>query len=272
MGAEESGQGGGQGAGQGGGDDAATALRARLFVPDGLAAGSVVGLSANQAHYLRHVLRLDTGARVALFNGRDGEWTGRVDGFGKGWASVALDGQRRPQKAEPDLWLLFAPIKRGRIDYLVQKAAELGVSRIQPVLTDFTQVARVNTERLAANAVEAAEQTGRLSVPEVADPCRLAAAMGAWDPARRLMLCDESGRGRPVIEALAARAPGGPWAVVIGPEGGFSEAELDALRKLPFVIPVSLGPRLLRADTAAVAALACWQAVLGDWGHETPGA
>lgn len=265
----------GQGSGQGNGmksGDGAPALRARLFVRDRLAEGAAVGLSANQAHYLRHVLRLDKGARVALFNGIDGEWTGRVDGFGKGWASVALDGRRRPQGDEPDLWLLFAPIKHGRIDYLVQKAAELGVSRILPVLTDFTQVARVNTDRLAANAVEAAEQTGRLSVPEVAEPSRLGAVLGAWDPARRLMLCDESGRGGPVNEVLSALAPGGPWAVLIGPEGGFSEAELDALRKLSFVIPVSLGPRILRADTAAVAALACWQAALGDWRHETPGA
>lgn len=248
------------------------AVRARLFVPHPLAAGAVVGLSANQAHYLRHVLRLETGARVALFNGADGEWAARVEGFGKGWASVAVESLRRAQKVEPDLWLLFAPIKHGRIDYLVQKAAELGVSRLQPVLTDFTQVTRVNTERLAANAAEAAEQTGRLTLPAVAEPARLFDALAGWDAARHLMLCDESGNGRPVFEALAARPRGGPWAVLIGPEGGFSEAELDALHKLPFVMPVSLGPRLLRADTAAVAALACWQAALGDWPDETPGA
>ncbi|MFM2128995.1 MAG: hypothetical protein RL477_541 [Pseudomonadota bacterium] len=245
--------------------------RTRLFVTGSLAEGGVVGLSPDQAHYLRHVLRLEPGARVALFNGHDGEWTGRIEGFGKGRASVAIEARRRPQKGEPDLWLLFAPIKHGRIDYLVQKAAELGCARIQPVMTDFTQVARVNTGRLAANAIEAAEQTGRLTVPEVAEPCRLMDALAGWDPARRIMLCDESGRGRPVFEALGAVKRGGPWAALIGPEGGFSEAELDALGKLAFVIPVSLGPRLLRADTAAVAALACWQAVMGDWPDHTPG-
>ncbi len=246
--------------------------RTRLFVGEALAAGGVVGLSANQAHYLRHVLRLEKGARVALFNGADGEWTGVIEGFGKGWASVALEAQSRPQKVEPDLSLLFAPIKHGRIDYLVQKAAELGAARLLPVLTEFTQVARVNTERLAANAQEAAEQTGRLSVPEVAEPRRLMDALAGWDSSRRIMLCDESGHGRPVMEVLSDLPRGQPWAVLIGPEGGFSEAELDALRKLPFVTSVSLGPRLLRADTAAVAALACWQAALGDWPDETPGA
>jgi 16S rRNA (uracil1498-N3)-methyltransferase len=247
-------------------------VRTRLFVGEPLAAGATVGLAPNQAHYLRHVLRLAAGDRVALFNGGDGEWLGTVAGFGKGWASVDVVAQRRAQGAEPDLWLLFAPIKHARIDYLVQKATELGASRLVPVMTERTMVARVNTERLQTNAVEAAQQTGRLSVPEVASPAALFAVLDGWPDARRVMLADESGAGSPVMAALSTLAPGAPWAVLIGPEGGFAPQELDALRKLPFVTSVSLGPRLLRADTAAVAALACWQAALGDWRDQTPGA
>ncbi|HSR55718.1 MAG TPA: 16S rRNA (uracil(1498)-N(3))-methyltransferase [Alphaproteobacteria bacterium] len=248
-------------------------VRARLYVADGLAEGLSVGLKATQAHYLRHVLRLKAGDAIALFNGRDGEWTGTIAGFGKGWASVDIGSRRRPQVPEPDLWLLFAPIKHARIDYLAQKATELGVARLQPVMTERTNVSRVNTERLAANAVEAAQQTGRLTVPEVAGPERLENILADWPEQRRLMFCDESGTGPPVAEALAKAAPAAhqPWSVLIGPEGGFSAGELDALAKLPFVMPVSLGPRLLRADTAAVAALACWQAALGDWAESTPG-
>lgn len=249
------------------------AVRARLHVGDGLGSGRSVGLKATQAHYLRHVLRLEAGDAIALFNGRDGEWAGTIAGFGKGWASVDVGGLRRAQAPEPDLWLLFAPIKHGRIDYLAQKATELGVSRLQPVITERTNVSRVNTERLAANAVEAAQQTGRLTVPEVCAPRPLLEVLAGWPETRRLMLCDETGSGPPVAEALAHAGRGTevPWAVLIGPEGGFSTGELDALAKLPFVMPVSLGPRLLRADTAAVAALACWQAALGDWAKSTPG-
>ncbi|HEX9809322.1 MAG TPA: 16S rRNA (uracil(1498)-N(3))-methyltransferase [Alphaproteobacteria bacterium] len=237
-----------------------------------LAAGATIGLAPTQAHYLRHVLRLSAGERIALFNGRDGEWEAAIAGFGKGWASVEVARRRRAQRAEPDLWLLFAPVKRARIDYLVQKAAELGVSVLQPVFTEYTAVGRVNGERLAANAVEAAQQSGRLSVPEVRAPVPVMEALGAWPAGRRLLWCDESGGGAPVAAALAGAARGGPWAVLIGPEGGFAPAELDAIRKLPFVTAVSLGPRLLRADTAAVAALACWQAWLGDWRDATPDA
>jgi 16S rRNA (uracil1498-N3)-methyltransferase len=248
-------------------------VRARLFVSEPLAEGASVGLKPAQAHYLRHVLRLKSGDAVGLFNGQDGEWVATIAGFGKGWASVDVGARRRAQRAEPDLWLLFAPIKHARIDFLAQKATELGVARLQPVITARTAVSRVNTDRLAANAVEAAQQTGRLTVPEVAVPKPLTALLEAWPEGRRLMFCDESGSGPPVADALSAVRDGArfPWAVLIGPEGGFSTDELDALSKLPFVMPVSLGPRLLRADTAAVAALACWQAALGDWAGATPG-
>jgi 16S rRNA (uracil1498-N3)-methyltransferase len=249
------------------------APRARLFVGDALGGGGSVGLKPAQAHYLQHVLRLKAGDPVALFNGTDGEWAGTIAGFGKGWASVDVSRLRRVQVAEPDLWLLFAPIKHARIDYLAQKATELGVSLLQPVITAHTSVSRVNIGRLSANAVEAAQQTGRLTIPEVRPAAALHEILAAWPQTRRLMFCDESGSGPPVAEALSAESDNGrpPWAVLIGPEGGFATSELDALAKLPFVMPVSLGPRLLRADTAAVAALACWQAALGDWAEATPG-
>lgn len=240
------------------------AARTRLFVATDLAGGLSIGLAPSQAHYVKTVLRLDKGAVVALFNGRDGEWLGRIDGAGKGWCSVSLYEQSRPQEKPPDLWLVFAPIKRARIDFLVEKATELGVAALHPVQTQRTIVERVNLERLRANAVEAAEQTGRLSVPEVAEPEPLPRLMARWPADRRLLLCDESGAAPPIAETLAGAAPGA-WAVLVGPEGGFAETELDALKKLPFVSPVGLGPRVLRADTAALASLAVLQALAGDW-------
>jgi len=246
--------------------------RARLFVGAALGAGGSIGLSSGQAQYLRHVLRLEAGDPVALFNGTDGEWAGAIAELGKGWASVDVLRLRRQQVAEPDLWLLFAPIAHRRIDYLAQQATELGVSVLQPVITAHSRVHRVDVDRLSAHAVEAAQQTGRLTVPDVRAAVPLQKILADWPDGRRLMLCDESGSGPPVAAALSAQRHGGrlPWAVMVGPEGGFAASELDALAKLPFVMPVSLGRRLLRADTAAVAALACWQAVLGDWAEATP--
>ncbi len=239
-------------------------VKTRLHVDEALSEGATVGLDHERAHYLRHVLRLDRGERVALFNGRDGEWSARIDGFGKGWCSLAVESQRRAQAPEPDVWLLFAPIKRARIDFVAEKAAELGASAVWPVITRHTDVARVNTDRLRANAVEAAEQCERLTVPEIREPVRLDQAMAGWDPARPLLLCAEAGPVRPIAVALAGLPPG-PAAILTGPEGGFAKDELDGLLKLPFVVPVGLGPRILRADTAALAALACWQAHCGDW-------
>ena len=246
---------------------------ARLFVEADLASGGEALLDAAQVHYLRNVMRRPDGAPLLLFNGRDGEWSGTLLSRGKKAAVAEIGERTRDQVAEPDVWLCFAPVKRARIDYIAEKATELGVSVLQPVVTRHTAVERVNVERLRANAVEAAEQTERLTVPEVREPIDLGKLLDAWPAERRLMMCDETGGGPPIAEALsqldeAARAA--PWAIVIGPEGGFAEAELQALRRIKDVTSVGLGPRILRADTAALAALACWQALLGDWRRPTP--
>jgi 16S rRNA (uracil1498-N3)-methyltransferase len=239
---------------------------ARLFVTAELSSGGSAELSADQAHYLRAVMRLKDGDIVALFNGRDGEFLGRIESLARGRCTVAIDTQLRAQASDGDLWLVFAPIKRARIDFLVEKATELGVSALYPVMTRYTMVERVNLDRLRANATEAAEQSERLTVPVINAPLPLDRLMAQWDPARRIMLCDETRTAPPVAAALKA-APPGPWAALVGPEGGFAETELDALKKLPFVHPVSLGPRILRADTAALAGLALLQALIGDAAH-----
>ncbi|MGF1629833.1 MAG: 16S rRNA (uracil(1498)-N(3))-methyltransferase [Kiloniellaceae bacterium] len=249
----------------------------RLYVEAVLAADQTVGLDHSRAHFLRSVLRLGPGACLAVFNGRDGEWLAEIEGLGKGWCSLKLLEQRRVAEPEPDLWLVFAPIKRARIDFMAEKATELGCSVLQPVMTRFTAVSRVNEERLAANAREAAEQCERLTVPEVCETVGFGQLLDSWPEDRRLLVCAEWGDARPIAEALQAIRAGsgadpGPWAVMTGPEGGFAESELDALRKLPFVTPVGLGPRILRADTAALAAIACWQAVLGDGARRPPAA
>ena len=237
----------------------------RLFVTGELGAGRRIEFASGQAHYLRNVMRLAAGDAVSLFNGRDGEWRARIASSGRGACSASVERQLRPQAPEPDVWLLFAPIKRTPLDFLVQKAVELGASRLQPVVTGHTDVSRVNTERLRANVIEAAEQCGRLSLPEVGEPLTLPAAFGEWPAGRRLLLCAESGPVRPIGDVLSESGDAEGYALMPGPEGGVTTSELDGLRKLPFVTPISLGPRILRAETAAVAALACWQSVLGDW-------
>ena len=245
----------------------------RLFVEADLAAGLEAPLAEPQVHYLRHVMRRPDGAPLLLFNGRDGEWRGTLEGRGKKAAVARVDERLREQIAEPDVWLCFAPVKRARIDYIAEKATELGVAVLQPVLTHHTMVERVNLERLRANAIEAAEQTERLSVPEVRAPVVLARLLGDWPAGRRLLMCDETGGGPPIAPALAGLEPAAraaPWAIVIGPEGGFDAAELAAIRRIKDVMAVGLGPRILRADTAALAALACWQALVGDWQRPTP--
>jgi 16S rRNA (uracil1498-N3)-methyltransferase len=236
----------------------------RLYVAADLQAGAEVALDAGQAHYLSHVMRLAPGGEVALFNGRDGEWRATLGGLGRRGGTAMAVAEVRPQRNPPDLWLLFAPVKKARTDFIVEKAAELGAARILPVLTQFTNAERVRADRLRAHAIEAAEQCAGTFVPEVAEAASLAAVLAGWPAARRLVFCDESGQAPPLPEVLAAE-PAGPWAILTGPEGGFSPDEAARLRALPFLRPAGLGPRILRADTAAVAALAVWQALAGDW-------
>jgi 16S rRNA (uracil1498-N3)-methyltransferase len=238
----------------------------RLHLIAGLAAGCEIELEPARAHYLRSVLRLGPGAAVAVFNAEDGEWLCRITGIGKNGARLTAERQLRSPEpgGEPDLWLLFAPIKRARLDWLVEKATELGVAALLPVWTARTQVERVNLDRLRAHAVEAAEQSERLSVPDLRAPERLGRLLATWPGARRLVVCDESGAGEPISDA-AARLPPGPVALLVGPEGGFDETELDAIGKLSFVTRVGLGPRVLRGETAALAAVAVFQAIAGDW-------
>ena len=236
----------------------------RVFVDAPLTAGAAVACSDEQAHYLRSVLRMAAGAELLVFNGRDGEWRAELRAEGKRGAMLNIRRMERAQETGPDLWYLFAPVKRARLDYMVQKAVELGVGRLQPVITQHTNAERFNIDRARANVIEAAEQCGVLRVPEVAEPVRLAAMLTDWPGERALIFCDE---GAPVTNPIAALAkiPRGPIAVLIGPEGGFSAAERRFIGAKPFAQPISLGPRIMRADTAAVAALAVVQAALGDW-------
>lgn len=285
----------------------------RLYVEQALSPAARVSLSVPQLHYLKDVLRLKPGAGVLLFNGREGEWRGVLEEGEKRGMVLHVAVQTRPQTMAGDLHYLFAPLKRARLDYVVQKAVEMGVSRLQPVLTRHTQAERVNTARMRANAVEAAEQCGILNLPEVAEPLPLDRALGALAPARALIFCDEDA---PIADPLAALAAargegaeqrkgepgdgaadhdrqrtearpvrqedaasdgegrdagrGPPLAVLVGPEGGFHPDERALLLKRERLIRLALGPRILRADTAAVAALALVQAVLGDWGQDHP--
>jgi 16S rRNA (uracil1498-N3)-methyltransferase len=243
-------------------------IAARLFVAAPLSANAAVPLDSDQVHYLRSVLRLEPGGQLALFNGRDGEWLASIETLGKRAGVARLARQSRAQPVERDLWLFFAPIKRARIDLIAEKATELGVTRLIPVITARTNVARVSTDRLRATAREAAEQTERVSVPLVDEPQRLVQALAAFPADRRLLLCDESGTAPPIAAVLAKNAS--VLGILIGPEGGFAPDELDGVKKLPFVTPVGLGPRILRADTAAFSALAVLQALVGDWDGDRP--
>ena len=238
------------------------ASKVRLYVDQPLGKGQTVSLTKEQAHYLFGVMRLAVGAFLSLFNGRDGEWDAEVAEAGKKGGSLLCAEQTRPLQMPPDLWLIFAPIKKERTDFIVEKAVELGARRIVPVQTEFTNSGRVKQDRLQAHAVEAAEQCGGTFVPEVAEMERLGRLLDTWPTDRRLMFCNETMLGAATVLAGQSR---GQWAILIGPEGGFSEAERTRLRALPSALPVSLGPRILRADTAAVAALTLWQSALGDW-------
>jgi 16S rRNA (uracil1498-N3)-methyltransferase len=233
----------------------------RLFLDQPLGPGAAVALTAEQAHYLANVMRRGVGDEVLAFNGRDGEWLARLAEVSKKRATLAVERLTRPQTVGPDLDLVVALVKRARLEIIVEKAAELGARRVRLLITERTNAERTRVDRLQAIAVEAAEQTGRLDVPQVVEPERLVAG---WGPGRRLLFCDEAGEAPSVLEALAEQTGGEPWAILIGPEGGFSPAERAQLRALPGAVAASLGPRILRADTAAIAALTLWQAALGD--------
>ncbi len=245
----------------------------RLFIDAVLAAGVRISCDNEQANYLLNVLRLRTGNTILVFNGRDGEWRATVATAGKRGASLEITEQTREQEGGPDIHYFFAPLKRARLDYMVQKATELGVARLVPVITRRTIAERVNLERLRANAIEAAEQCGILRVPDIGEPAKLEHVLGRWDNSRRLIYCDEAAAvGDPVAvlrkafgERAADLANSPPVAVLIGPEGGFDPSERDILMSKPFTVPISLGPRVMRADTAAIAALAIVNTAIGDW-------
>lgn len=236
----------------------------RLHVDCALAQGAVYSASVEHANYLVNVLRLTVGAEVLLFNGRDGEWSARITNAARKCVELTVGGVVRPQSAAQDLHYLFAPLKHARLDYMVQKATELGVSRLQPVRTARTIAERVNLDRMRANVAEAAEQCGILSLPDVAEPASLESVLTLWDVGRRLVFCDETAARANAIEVLG-RLVRGPIAVLVGPEGGFTADERDRLLSCSFVVAISLGPRIMRADTAAVAALTLVNATLGDW-------
>ena len=237
----------------------------RLYVEAPLGSGVRVTPSDSQAHYLFTVMRSREGDRVRLFNGRDGEWRARLAEITRKRCVLICEAQSAPQADVPDLWLVFAPIKKTPADYVVQKATELGVRVLQPAITRRTVARRVNSERMRANAIEAAEQSGRVSVPEVREANNLDVVLSRWPQDRRILFCDECGDADPIANALARMERGAPWAILTGPEGGFDPEERALIRSHASVVPVTLGPRIMRADTAALAALAIWQSLLGDW-------
>jgi 16S rRNA (uracil1498-N3)-methyltransferase len=235
----------------------------RLHVPQPLSAGAAVAPTLDQSRYLTQVMRLKAGDDLLVFNGQDGEWRCTIAEVLKKGVILKAQAQVRPQTFGPDLDLIVAVVKKARVETIVEKAAELGARRVRLTLTQRTNTDRIRLDRLDAIAEEAAEQTGRLDVPAIDDPLKLSDILDGWQDGRRLMFCDETG-GSPVMSALA-QSPPAPWAILIGPEGGFSPEERDRLRALPFTTAVSLGPRILRADTAAIAAMTLWQAAAGDW-------
>ncbi len=241
------------------------ASKVRLFVEHPLGEGQTVPLSQPHAHYLFGVMRLGQGAVISVFDGASGEWDAEIVEAGKRRGTLICRAQTKALQMPPDLWLLFAPIKKARTDFIVEKAAEMGAARIVPVLTQFTNAERVRVDRLQAHAVEAAEQCGGTWVPQVTEVAKLGAMLDGWPEERRLMFCDEGLVGGAAPLRADPAQDGAPWAILIGPEGGFSPDERARLTSLPFAHPVSLGPRILRADTAAVAALALWQTTFGDW-------
>ena len=236
----------------------------RLYVTHPLLADAAFPLDDGQSRYLTQVMRKAVGDEVLVFNGADGEWRCRIDQLGKRFVILKAVSLERAQKVGADLVLLIAVVKRGRMETIVEKAAELGAAQIWPVLTEHTNTERLREDRLVIIATEAAEQTGRLDVPKIEGPAKLDKVLANWNPERALLFCDEAGDAPPIQQTLIGAKPG-PWAILIGPEGGFSPTERARLRSLEFAVPVSLGPRILRADTAAISAMSLWQAALGDW-------
>lgn len=239
----------------------------RLFLRPILAHGARIEADKAQTNYLVNVMRMASGDRILVFNGRDGEWLAELEVESRKSCRIALVEQTREQAPAPDIDYLFAPLKHARLDYMVQKAVEMGAGRLRPVLTQHTQASRINLERMEANVIEACEQCGVISVPEILEPVSLPSLLESWprtEPGRRLLFCDEGEESQNPLAALST-LDGGPLAVLVGPEGGFSEEERTSLRMLGFVTPLALGPRVLRADTAGVAALAVVQSALGDW-------
>ena len=237
----------------------------RLYVPEPLPTGAEVKLEPQQINYLVNVLRLGAGAPVLLFNGRDGEFSATLNTSARKAASLAVGARTRAQEAPPDVDYLFAPLKHARLDYMAQKAVEMGARRLRPIITRHTQVARVNLERLRANAIEACEQCGVIWIPEIELVEPLGETLRRWPPERLLVFCDEEAEMASPLDTLAAARADGGVGLLIGPEGGFDDEERAAILAVPRVLRLSLGPRILRADTAAVAALALIQATLGDW-------
>ena len=238
----------------------------RLHIPQPLSPGAALAPTLDQSRYLTQVMRLKAGDELRVFNGLDGEWRCTIAEVLKKGAVLRAEERVRDQINPPDIHLLIATVKKAALEFAVEKATELGAARIRLVTTARTQPQHLRLDRLDAIAEESAEQTGRLDVPLVDEPSKLDAILDSWDVSRRLMFCDETG-GAPAIPALTAAGPG-PWAILIGPEGGFSPEEGERLRSLPFTTAVSLGPRILRADTAAIAAMTLWQAAVGDWARD----
>mgnify|MGYP003757422157 FL=1 len=225
-------------------------------------AGATYLVTDNQGHYLVNVMRLKMGEHIAVFNGRSGEWLAEITKLGKGKANITIREKIAEQTSEPDLWYLFAPIKKARIDYMIGKATELGVARMLPVVTKRTNLERIKQGKLIANATEAAEQCGRMSVPDIDPISSLDDVLDKWPEDRMILFCDEAGDA---VQIKEITSEGDKWAILIGPEGGFNEGERQMIRAHSNTIPITLGPRILRADTAAVSAISLWQSFMGDW-------
>lgn len=236
----------------------------RIFVRNQLSNGKFIELSKEQAHYLCNVMRQKQGDEIEVFNGIDGEYKAKIAQISKKSCELELLEHTKLQKNSPDIWLCFAPVKNAPINNMIQKATELGAGKLVPVITERTIVSRVNTDRLQANAIEAAEQSRRLDVPEIAEPIKFKQLLESWPDDRKLILCDESGGGKPFLDAVKG-IKNEKFAIIIGPEGGFSQTEFEIMRSKPYIISVGMGPRILRADTAALAALTCYMSILGDW-------